>query len=301
MCMSPSTVSGSADRATPSLPATLRLGPVHLVVTDLDRSVAWYQRALGLRVHRHDLTDAALGAGGEDVVVLHEQSQARAAGRHAGLYHYAMLYPTREELARAALRLAATGTPIQGASDHGTHEAIYLPDPDGNGIELAADRPRERWPTPEEEFSGGGPRPLDFDALLATVAAEGDAAPAGPVQPGLRMGHVHLHVGDVADGLAFYRDVLGFDVWALLPTAAFVSAGGYHHHLGFNTWKGEGAPSVPDGVVGLRHWTIVLETVDQVAEVRDRVRVAGCAAEDVTGGFAVADPWGMPVHVVVSG
>jgi catechol 2,3-dioxygenase len=301
MCMSPSTVSGSADRATPSLPATLRLGPVHLVVTDLDRSVAWYQRALGLRVHRHDVTDAALGAGGEDVVVLHEQSQARAAGRHAGLYHYAMLYPTREELARAALRLAATGTPIQGASDHGTHEAIYLPDPDGNGIELAADRPRERWPTPEEEFSGGGPRPLDFDALLATVAAEGDAAPAGPVQPGLRMGHVHLHVGDVADGLAFYRDVLGFDVWALLPTAAFVSAGGYHHHLGFNTWKGEGAPSVPDGVVGLRHWTIVLETVDQVAEVRDRVRVAGCAAEDVTGGFAVADPWGMPVHVVVSG
>ncbi|MCZ4491523.1 MAG: Glyoxalase/bleomycin resistance protein/dioxygenase [Conexibacter sp.] len=301
MCMSPSTVSGSADRATPSLPATLRLGPVHLVVTDLDRSVAWYQRALGLRVHRHDVTDAALGAGGEDVVVLHEQSQARAPGRHAGLYHYAMLYPTREELARAALRLAATGTPIQGASDHGTHEAIYLPDPDGNGIELAADRPRERWPTPEEEFSGGGPRPLDFDALLATVAAEGDAAPAGPVQPGLRMGHVHLHVGDVADGLAFYRDVLGFDVWALLPTAAFVSAGGYHHHLGFNTWKGEGAPSVPDGVVGLRHWTIVLETVDQVAEVRDRVRVAGCAAEDVTGGFAVADPWGMPVHVVVSG
>jgi catechol 2,3-dioxygenase len=301
MCMSPSTVSGSADRATPSLPATLRLGPVHLVVTDLDRSVAWYQRALGLRVHRHDVTDAALGAGGEDVVVLHEQSQARAPGRHAGLYHYAMLYPTREELARAALRLAATGTPIQGASDHGTHEAIYLPDPDGNGIELAADRPRERWPTPEEEFSGGGPRPLDFDALLATVAAEGDAAPAGPVQAGLRMGHVHQHVGDVADGLAFYRDVLGFDVWALLPTAAFVSAGGYHHHLGFNTWKGEGAPSVPDGVVGLRHWAIVLETVDQVAEVRDRVRVAGCAAEDVTGGFAVADPWGMPVHVVVSG
>jgi catechol 2,3-dioxygenase len=299
--MSPSTVSGSADPAAPSLPATLRLGPVHITVTDLDRSVAWYQRALGLRVHRHDPTDAALGAGGEDVVVLHEQSQARPAGRHAGLYHYAMLYPTREELARAALRLAATGTPIQGASDHGTHEAIYLPDPDGNGIELAADRPREQWPTPEEEFSGGGPRPLDFDALLATVAAEGDAAAAGMVQEGLRMGHVHLHVGDVGAGLAFYRDVLGFDVWALLPTAAFVSAGGYHHHLGFNTWKGEGAPRVPDGVVGLRHWTIVLETVDQVAEVRDRVRTAGLAATDVTGGFAVADPWGIGVHVVVSG
>jgi catechol 2,3-dioxygenase len=299
--MSQSTVFGSADPAAPSLPATLRLGAVHITVTDLDRSVAWYQRALGLRVHRHDVGDAALGAGGEDVVVLREQSQARAAGRHAGLYHYAMLYPTREELARAALRLSATGTPIQGASDHGTHEAIYLPDPDGNGIELAADRPREQWPTPEEEFSGGGPRPLDFDALLATVASEGDAAAAGTVQPGLRMGHVHLHVGDIPAGLAFYRDVLGFDVWALLPTAAFVSAGGYHHHLGFNTWKGEGAAPVPDGVVGLHHWTIVLETVDQVAEVRDRVRAAGVAAGDVTGGFAVADPWGTAVHVVVSG
>jgi catechol 2,3-dioxygenase len=210
-----------------------------------------------------------------------------------------MLYPTREELARAALRLTATRTPIQGASDHGTHEAIYLPDPDGNGIELAADRPREQWPTPEEEFSGGGPRPLDFDSLLASVADEGDGAAAGPVRPGLRMGHVHLHVGDVADGLAFYRDVLGFEVWALLPSAAFVSAGGYHHHLGFNTWKGEGAPRVPDGVVGLRHWSIVLQTVDQVAEVRDRVRAAGLASEGVTGGFAVDDPWGMTVRVVV--
>jgi catechol 2,3-dioxygenase len=245
------------------------------------------------------VADAALGGGDEDVLVLHQDPAAHQAGRHAGLYHYAMLYPTREELARAALRLTATRTPIQGASDHGTHEAIYLPDPDGNGIELAADRPREQWPTPEEEFSGGGPRPLDFDSLLASVADEGDGAAAGPVRPGLRMGHVHLHVGDVADGLAFYRDVLGFEVWALLPSAAFVSAGGYHHHLGFNTWKGEGAPGVPDGVVGLRHWTIVLQTVDQVAEVRDRVRAAGLASEGVTGGFAVDDPWGMTVRVVV--
>jgi catechol 2,3-dioxygenase len=291
----------TAEPAAPSLPATLRLGPVHLTVTDLDRSVAWYQRALGMRVHRHEVADAALGAGGEDVVVLHEDSTARQPGRHSGLYHYAMLYPTREELARAALRLAATRTPIQGASDHGTHEAIYLPDPDGNGLELAADRPREQWPTPEEEFSGGGPRPLDLDDLLASVAGEGEDAAAGPVRPGLRMGHLHLHVGDVAEGLRFYRDVIGFEVWALLPSAAFVSAGGYHHHLGFNTWKGEGAPPVPEGVVGLRHWTIVLDTTDQVAEVRARVRDAGLASEDVTGGFAVEDPWGMTVRVVVAG
>jgi catechol 2,3-dioxygenase len=301
--MTPSVISSATagpDDA-PTLPATLRLGAVHLTVTDLDRSVAWYQRALGMRVHRHDLTGAALGAGGEDVLVLRQDPAARQPGRHSGLYHYAMLYPEREELARAALRLGATRTPIQGASDHGTHEAIYLPDPDGNGIELAADRPREQWPAPEEEFGGGGPRPLDFDDLLASVTAEGDAAGAGPVRPGLRMGHVHLHVGSVAEGLAFYRDVLGFWVWALLPSAAFVAAGGYHHHLGFNTWRGEGAGPVPEGVVGLRHWTIVLDTPEQVGDVRDRVRAAGLGSEDVAGGFSVADPWGMAVHVVAAG
>jgi catechol 2,3-dioxygenase len=300
--VSPSVISSSeaAGPDAPTLPATLRLGALHLTVTDLDRSVAWYQRGLGLRVHRHDVADAALGAGGEDVVVLHQDPAARRPGRHSGLYHYAMLYPDREELARAALRLAATRTPIQGASDHGTHEAIYLPDPDGNGIELAADRPREHWPTPEEEFGGGGPRPLDFDNLLGAVEAEGDAAATDQVRPGLRMGHVHLHVGSIPEGLAFYRDVLGFEVWAQMPSAAFVSAGGYHHHLGFNTWRGEGAGPAPEGIVGLRHWTIVLETAEQVGEVRARVGAAGMASEDIDGGFAVADPWGLRVAIVAA-
>src|SRR3954464_10136276 len=206
-----------SSTATPVLPAWLTLGAVSLTVSDLDRSVAWYQTALGLRVHSQDGTSATLGDGSFTVPELVEDPAARPAGRHAGLYHYALLYPTREELARAALRLARTRTPIQGASDHGTHEAIYLADPDGNGIELAADRPRKQWPTPEEEFSGGGPRPLDFDSLLGTVAGE---EPSAQVRPGLRVGHVHLHVSDVNAGLAFYRDVIGFEVWALLPTAA---------------------------------------------------------------------------------
>ncbi|WCB94506.1 Catechol-2,3-dioxygenase [Baekduia alba] len=289
---------GPAAEGVSTLPVTLRLGPVSLTVTDLDRSVAWYQSALGLRVHRHDVDVAALGDGTEDVLVLHEDSTAQRPRRHSGLYHYALLFPTREELARAALRLAATRTPIQGASDHGTHEALYLADPDGNGIELAADRPRDQWPSPEEEFSGGGPRPLDFDALLASVAGE---EPSPQVRPGLRMGHVHLHVADVPRGLAFYRDVIGFDVWALMPSAAFVAAGGYHHHLGFNTWRGEHiGPAPAAGVVGLRHWTIVLATVDEVAAVRERVRAARLASEDVAGGFAVTDPFGMTVRVVVT-
>jgi catechol 2,3-dioxygenase len=291
---------GPAAEGVSTLPQTLRLGAVHLTVTDLDRSVAWYQDALGLRVHRQDVGVAALGDGEEDVLVLHEDATATPPPRRSsGLYHYALLFPTREELARAALRLAAARTPIQGASDHGTHEAIYLPDPDGNGIELAADRPREQWPTPEEEFSRGGPMPLDFDALLETVAGESPVDPR--VRPGLRVGHVHLHVGDIGQALAFYRDAIGFDVWAMMPTAAFVSAGGYHHHLGLNTWRGEGAAPQRPGVVGLRHWTIVLDGVDEVAEVRGRVREAGLEAADVAGGFAVADPFGMTVRVVAAG
>src|SRR5215216_5813238 len=132
--------------APPVLPPTLRLGAVHLTITDLDRSAAFYEDAVGLMVHRREDGVAALGAGEEDLVVLHEQPGARRAGRHAGLYHYALLYPDRTELARALARLAATRTPIDGAADHGVSEAIYLSDPDGNGIELYADRPRTAWP-----------------------------------------------------------------------------------------------------------------------------------------------------------
>ncbi len=272
--------------AGPRLPAALRLGPVHLTVTDLDRSVAWYQRALGLRVQTQEPTVAELGDGREAVVILHEDARARPAGRHAGLYHYALLYPTRAELARAARRLAATETQIQGASDHRTHEAIYLSDPDGNGIELAADRPRAAWPV--DLGYAGGPAPLDFESLLATVA--GEATPA-QVGPGLRTGHLHLHVGDVARGLAFYGDVLGFEVQANLGSAAFVSAGGYHHHLGFNVWRGPGVPAPPPHTVGLRHWTVELPTAGDVAAVADRARAAGIVVTPVEDGFVVRDPW----------
>jgi catechol 2,3-dioxygenase len=280
---------------TASLPDALRLGPVRLTVSDLDRSVAWYQRALGLRIQHHDPTIAHLGDGAVTVLELHEDPAARAPGRHAGLYHYALLYPSREELARAAVRLATTRTPIEGASDHGTHEAIYLPDPDGLGIELAADRPRSVWPTPEEEFGRGGPRPLDLESLLATVAAE---HPTPHVGPGLRVGHLHLHVGSIERGLAFYRDLIGFDVWALLPSAAFVSAGGYHHHLGFNTWRGQGVPPAPPHTAGLLDWTIELPTADDVAAVRSRLHHAAIPTQDAQNGFVARDPWDIALRVV---
>ena len=280
------TATTPAGPGTVALPAALRLGAVHLTVSQLDRSVAWYQHALGLRVHAHDASTADLGDGAETVLVLHEDAQARPAGGHAGLYHYALLYPTREELARAALRLSATRTPIDGASDHRTHEAIYLPDPDGNGIELAADRPRDAWP--EDLGYARGPAPLDFEALMATIAGE---PPVQQVGAGLRMGHLHLHVGDVERAVGFYRDVLGFELQANLGSAAFLSAGGYHHHVAVNVWRGPGVGPAPAHAAGLRHWTVELPAAADVAAVRERVERAGLAAEPRDRGFLVRDPW----------
>jgi catechol 2,3-dioxygenase len=267
------------------LPASLRLGAVHLTVADLDRAVAWYERSLGLHLHERGADRAELGDRHETVIVLHEDRAAHLPTGSAGLYHYALLYPSREELARAVLRLAATRTPIQGASDHRTHEAVYLADADGNGIELAADRPREQWPT--GLGYDGGPAPLDFDSLLATVAGE---QPAEGTGAGLRVGHLHLHVGDIDAGLAFYRDLLGFELQANLGSAAFVSAGGYHHHVGFNVWNGIGAGAPPDHSIGLRRWTVQLPVADTAA-VRARLEEAGHDIGARDDGFVVRDPW----------
>jgi len=271
----------------PVLPDDLRLGPVQLKVTDLDRSIDFYERAIGLQVSSREDGRAMLGAGDEDLLILCEEPGARPAGRHAGLYHFALLHPSRRELARAVQRLAASGTPIQGASDHGISEAIYLPDPDGNGIELAADRPRERWGDLRDPTTIG-PAPLDLEELLATVDGE---EPTAHADPGLRVGHLHLHVGDVEEGLAFYRDLVGFEVMTHFGTAAFVAAGGYHHHLGFNTWRGEGVPAAPEDAVGLDRWTVLLDE-ESLAALRERFERAGVEVEALDGGLLVRDPWG---------
>ena len=281
----------------PVLPTSLRLGAVELTVTDLDRSVHFYETAIGLRLRSREGNRAALGAGGEDLLVLVEDPQARPAGRHSGLYHFALLHPSRHELARAAYRLAATGTRISGASDHGISEAIYLPDPDDNGIELAADRGREHWGDLRDPTFAGGPEPLDLAGLMSLVDGE---EPQPHVAPETIVGHVHLHVGDIDRGLAFYRDVIGFEVMTLLDSAAFVAAGGYHHHLGFNIWRGRGAPPVPAGVVGLRHWTIVIPAADAAA-LRERVVASGAPYEERPEGLLVRDPWDIPLLVVAEG
>jgi catechol 2,3-dioxygenase len=269
-----------------TLPDNLRLGPVHITVSDVERSIPFYEGSIGLGLQRRENGTAVMGAGDRDLVFLVEQPDARPAGRHAGLYHYALLHPSREELARAAQRLLVTRTPISGASDHGISEAIYLPDPDGNGIELASDRPRERWGDLKDPTTIG-PEPLDMHDLLALVDGQ---QPQPTVDPGLGVGHVHLHVGDVERGLRFYQDVVGFEPMTLFPSAAFVSAGGYHHHLAFNTWRGEGVPPAPPDAVGLRHWTVVLDD-EALTALRERADAAGIEYEESDAGLLLRDPW----------
>jgi catechol 2,3-dioxygenase len=288
----PQTTTAPQAAPTDRLPDTARLGAVHLTVTDLDRSIAFYQDAIGLRLHRREDPVATMGAGGEDLLVLVEEQTARRAGRHAGLYHFALLVPSRAELARSLQRLAVTRTPIDGASDHGISEAIYLPDPDGNGIELAADRPREEWP-PLDTLTR--PAPLDLHGLLAGLR---DAAPVRHADPATVVGHVHLHVNDIVAARRFYEEIVGFEAMSVLPNAIFVSVAGYHHHLAFNTWRGAGIPGAPaDGVVGLRHWTILLDGAAAVAAARERLAAAGVAVADRDGGILVHDPAGIPVLI----
>lgn len=286
-------ITQSETSTAPALPETLTLGPVHIVVTDLHRSIGFYETAIGLQLTSRGEGTARLntGAGTDDVLVLHERPDAKRAGRHAGLYHFALLLPTYNDLARAARRLAETRTPIQGASNHGISWAIYLPDPDGNGIELAADQPRENWGDLRDPRAIG-PRPLDLAALLDAVAHEESSPHA---DRDTVVGHLHLHVGDVEEGLAFYRDLLGFEVQTLFEGAAFVSAGGYHHHLGFNTWRGEGIPPAPADALGLDHWTVRIPTAD-IAALRERAEAAGVRyGEMADGGLTLRDPWGIAV------
>ncbi len=241
----------------PPIDPALRIASVHLAVSDLGHSADFYERALGLPLISREDGGALLGPDRErPLLALTQLGGAVQAPRDAtGLFHFAVLHPTRADLAASLLRLAQSRWPIDGASDHGVSEAIYLSDPDGLGIELYVDRPVEQWERPED---GRGVKmvtlPLDLDDLLAQ--ASGEQAPAVPV--GTVLGHVHLKVSDVSRSLAFYRDALGFEEQARLPpagsppSAGFLSAGGYHHHVGINSWHSRGGSPPPENAPGLR-------------------------------------------------
>jgi len=253
------------------------MGLVELSVSDLDRSLAYWQDAIGLRVLSRENGTAELGAD-TPLVRFVEEPGARSAQGYTGLFHVALLVPDRPSLGRFLAHAAREELPLTGLSDHVVSEAIYLRDPDYHGIEVYADRPREQW---EGHVSQTMTTiPLDTESLLADADGDFDGLPDGTT-----VGHVHLCVRNVDETIGFYRDKLGMGLTAHLgDQAAFLSAGGYHHHLGGNTWETRGAPPAPEGTARLLGFTIVLPDEAELDRVAERI-----------GGTEVQDPSGNPL------
>ncbi len=250
------------------LPGSASIGAVDLVVRDLDRSLDFYKRTIGFSELGRAGGVAELGAGDRTLLRLRGEPEAPPRPPHTtGLFHFAILVPSRAELGRSLIRLAECGWRLTGASDHLVSEALYLNDPDGIGIEIYRDRPRDEWPRTGETVQMAS-LPLDLD----DIAAERDPATAlePPVADGTVIGHVHLNVADLGSSEAFWCGEVGFDVTVrTYPGALFVSAGGYHHHLGLNTWNGTGVPSPPDGAVGLERFEVRVPGEGSVREIVD--------------------------------
>lgn len=258
-----------ASAAAPIDPS-LRIGSVRLAVADLPRSAEFYERVLGLPLISRTGDGALLGLDREHPALeLTAIADPTPLSPHnTGLFHVAWLHPSRAGLAATVQRVLRGHWPIDGAADHGVSEALYLSDPDGLGIEIYADRPREQWQRPAD---GRGVRmvtlPLDLDDLMAQSPREPQAA----IAPGTSVGHVHLKVSDVPRSLAFYRDALGFEEQAQLPSAAFVSAGGYHHHVGLNSWQSSGEGVPPESAPGLRLVEFQLGDEDALPALESRL------------------------------
>ena len=260
-----------------SLPAETRIGRVDLTVADAGRVGRFYQEVVGL--------PSELG-----LVELHESPGAPAPDpRATGLFHLAILVPTRRDLALALVRLARAGWSLTGASHHLVSEALYLDDPEGNGIEIYRDLPRAEWPRTESGWRIDT-LPLDLDDILGEL--EGDPGEVGPMPAGTTIGHVHLKVADVPAAESFYTGVIGFDVMARIPSASFISAGEYHHHVGMNAWHSRGGPVPPEGSLGLRSYEVLLPGAGDVDAARERLEAAGAPVERSNGAVTAVDPSG---------
>lgn len=275
--------------APPTIPSQTRLGAVHLTVAELERSIAFYRSTVGLDLLDVERKRAVLGAGEQPLVVLVEEPRATSGAGYTGLYHLALLVPDRADLARWLVHAANDRVRLAGLSDHFVSLAIYLADLDGHGIEIYWDRPRELW---ENQVAARMTTlPLDVEELLRALP-ESPVEPFPGLPPQTVIGHVHLKVAEVADSVAFYRDLLGFGLMASLGReAAFLSAGGYHHHIGLNTWESRGASPPPPGAAALRHATIVLPGERERERVLARLPAESLAAEHADGPL-VRDPSG---------
>ena len=272
-----------------TLPAEAAPGAVRLVVADLDRTTEFYERTLGIEPLERSTEIVRLGAGdGALVELVHDPGAPARPQGTTGLFHLAILVPDRPALAATLRRVAGAGWRFTGASDHLVSEALYLRDPEGNGIEIYRDRPREDWPRANGTIQMDS-LPLDLEDLLT----EPEPAQAERMPPQTRMGHVHLNVSDLAASEGFYTGLLGFDVTVRgYPGALFLSAGGYHHHVGLNTWGGEGAPQPPPGARGLRWFELVLPSGSALHETAARLEQGGFVPQPQDAGVLVSDPAG---------
>jgi catechol 2,3-dioxygenase len=274
----------------------LHVGSLALNVRDLDRMAGYYRDMLGLEVIERSPTKAVLGAGGIGFLELDQHPDMKPDDeREAGLYHTAFLMPTRADLARWILHAARTQVPVTGASDHTVSEAFYLDDPEGNGVEVYADRNPDGWVW-TNDLVKITTDPLDIEAIVREVqpGASYDGAPAG-----LRIGHVHLRVGDVPSAERFYRDGIGLAVTrGGRHGASFMSSGRYHHHLAGNVWHSQGAGARDPNRTGLSWFSFEANDAADIAATRERLRTGGAPITDIAGGFETADPWGTRVRVV---
>ncbi len=275
-----------------SIAPETQMGLVSLGVADLNISLRYYTQALGFAVLEQQEQQATLGVPGTPLLFLTEEPGAKPFPHdrygYTGLYHFAILVPSRADLGRWLGHWITSGLPFPGQGDHLVSEAFYITDPDGNGIEVYRDRPRAEWPYINGQLQMAAD-PIDIKGVLG--AAEQEGKPWSGMAPGTRLGHMHLQVGDIPQAEAFYHGVLGFDVVVRMPTALFISAGGYHHHIGMNIWHSRNAPPAPAGVAGLRAYTIEMPSQEARAAVLERVRAAGLAARETGEVATFDDPW----------
>ncbi|MFZ0545554.1 MAG: VOC family protein [Candidatus Promineifilaceae bacterium] len=265
------------------------VGKVILTVSELPAMTRFYKEVIGLTLKEQTAERAILGTPNETIVELYGNPNAQQVEPSTGLYHMAILVPDRPSLAHWLYQFLSNGYRLPGASDHGVSEALYLNDPEGNGIEIYRDRPRSEWPMQDGQIQMVTER-LDFEGLMKEVPP----TPWQKMPDETTMGHVHLKVHNIPESVAFYSDVVGFDITSdEYPGAGFVSAGGYHHHLGMNTWHSAGAQPLPPGAAGLAGYSIQLPNETARDQVVENIQNAGYGVEETADGPLVRDPAGI--------
>lgn len=274
----------------------IRIGAASLKVRDLERVGTYYRDVIGLAVLARGPAGVTLGTPDGALLTLEPKPGAEIEPHtEAGLFHIAFLMPTRRDLARWLTHVARNRTPLTGFADHGVSEAVYLQDPEGNGIEVYSDRPPESW-----RWDGGavvmGTSQLDVNDILSlTDTAKSDYAAA---PDGLRIGHIHLRVGNVEAGDRFYRDLLGLAATRRRDSASFLSSGRYHHHIAMNTWNSAGAGARNEARTGLSWFSLLSAAQDVLAAQQDRLQASGVATRPLSGGFESPDPWGTRIRLL---